>query len=96
MPSPIRQETPQTLTLKFRKHQKQPEEKNPDLKNAENTRSNPRRKTQKHRKLSSAAAVWKSTNHGRTSEFIYVTLDAPRERAGFVDLEAPRTSYGPR
>ena len=30
LPSPIRQETPQTLTLKFRKHQKQPKEKNPE------------------------------------------------------------------
>ena len=27
---------------------------------------------------------------------IYVTLDPPRERTDFVDLEAPRTSYGPR
>ena len=32
MPSPIRQETPQILTLKFRKHRKQPKEKNLDLK----------------------------------------------------------------
>ena len=32
LPSPIRQETAQTLTLKFRKHQKQPKEKNPHLK----------------------------------------------------------------
>ena len=30
LPSLIRQETPQTLTLKFRKHQKQPKEKNPE------------------------------------------------------------------
>ena len=30
--SPIKQETPQTLTLKFRKYQKQSKYKNPDLK----------------------------------------------------------------
>ena len=44
-PSPIRQETPQALTLKRRKHQKQVKEKNPDLKIQENG------------KLSSAAAA---------------------------------------
>ena len=61
-----------------------------------NSKNNPRRKTQKNGKLSSATAARKSTNHGRASRFIYVTLDPPRERADFVDLEAPSTSYGPR
>ena len=79
MPSPIRQGTSQTLTLKFRKHQKQPKEKNPEK-----------------RKTVERGGGVKSTNHGHASRFIYVTLDSPRERAGSVDLEAPRTSYGPR
>ena len=81
--SPIRPETPQTLTLKFRKHLKQPKEKGldhetqktpettkgekPRSQDEATTRNNPRRKTQKHGKLSSAAAVSKSTNHARAS-----------------------------
>ena len=83
-PSPIKQETPQTRILKRRKHKKQPKEKKPDPKN------------QKKRKLLSGAAASKSTKHGRASRLIYVTLDPPREHAGYVDLEASRTSYGPR
>ena len=43
-----------------------------------------------------AAVAGKSTSHGHASRFIYVTLDPPRKRAGNVNLQAPRASYGPR
>ena len=49
MPRPIRQETPQTLTVKFRKYQKQPEEKDPDLK-TQKTQEQPKEKNPENRK----------------------------------------------
>ena len=40
--------------------------------------------------------AWKSTGHGRASTFVYVTLDSSRKRTGYVNLQAPRASYGSR
>ena len=78
-----------------RKHQEQPKETNSDPKTQklpettlgedprkpENCRAPRRRESQ----LTTAAPLE-----------LYITLNPPRERAGFADLQAPRTSYAPR
>ena len=111
LPSPVRQGTPQTLTLRFRKshnhlrrktlmerrrkHQKQPKEKDPGPKTqklpetvqGEEPRGpkNCRARRRREKQLTTAAPRESST-----------LLWIPRENAGFVDQQAPRTSFGPR
>ena len=46
--------------------------------------------------MKTPVAAWKSTDHGRASRFVYVTMDSPRKRTRDMNLQAPRNSYGSR
>ena len=78
-----------------RKHQEQPNEKT-QIPRRRNYQKYFKGKNPENRKTVERSGDVKVNKSRPRLLITYITLDSSRERAGYVNLQAPRTSYGPR